>query len=166
VSDGKEMDSAAAGEVSEETCLVMKNELSFFPFMDEKDLAEVPCFLERREVKAGEVLFQEGDPCDYLAYIVSGNLEIRKRTEFEGKKFILGIYGEGSIVGELCILDAVPRQVTATAKEDSTLIVLSRSNIDKMLSQYPELGVKFLKGLLLAVSIRLRKSFDRMSSIF
>jgi len=30
----------------------------------------------------------------------------------------------------------------------------------------PELGIKFLKGLLLAASTRLRKSFDRMASIF
>ena len=163
---GEEKDFVVTGEVSEETCLVMKNELSFFPFMDEKDLAEVPCFLERREVKAGEMLFSEGDPCDYLAYIVEGALEIRKETEFRGKQFILGIYGEGSLVGELCILDAVPRQVTATARDDTTLIVLSRENFDRMLAGYPELGVKFLKGLLLAVSIRLRKSFDRMSSIF
>jgi CRP-like cAMP-binding protein len=166
VSGEGEQDFVVTSEVSEETCLVMKDELSFFPFMDKKDLAEVPCFLERRDVKAGEVLFSEGETCDYLAYIVSGSLEIKKQTEFEGKKFILGIYGEGSIVGELCILDDAPRQVTASAKEDSTLIVLSRENFDKMLTQYPELGVKFLKGLLLAVSIRLRKSFDRMSSIF
>lgn len=163
---GEEQDFVVTGEVSEETCLVMKEELSFFPFMDRKDLADVPCYLKRREVKAGEVLFREGDPCDYLAYIVAGSLEIRKQTEFQGKQFILGLYGEGSLVGELCILDAVPRQVTATAKEDSTLIVLSRENFEKMLSDYPELGVKFLKGLLLAVSIRLRKSFDRISSIF
>jgi CRP-like cAMP-binding protein len=166
MSEEKSKDFVVTSEVSEETCLVMKEELSFFPFMDRKDLAEVPCFLERREVKEGEVLFTEGDPCDYLAYIVAGSLEIRKQTEFKGKQFILGIYGEGSLVGELCILDAVPRQVTATAKEDSTLIVLSRENFEKMLSEYPELGVKFLKGLLLAASIRLRKSFDRMSSIF
>jgi hypothetical protein len=35
-----------------------------------------------------------------------------------------------------------------------------------MLNECPELGVKFLKGLFLAVSIRLRKNFDRMASIF
>lgn len=166
MSEEQGMDNPVRVVVSEKTCRAMKNELSFFPFLEEKDLSGVPCFFERREVKAGELLFHEGDPCDYLAYIIKGSLEIKKQTEFQGRKFILGIYGEGSIVGELCILDAVPRAVTAVAKEDTTLVVLTREQLDQMLSQCPELGVKFLKGLLLAVSIRLRKSFDRMSSIF
>lgn len=166
MSGDQDTDYVVTGEVSEKTCLVMKNELSLFPFLDEKDLAEVPCFFERRTVKAGVTLFREGDPCDYLAYIVGGSLQIKKQTEFQEKRFILGIYGAGSIVGELCIIDDVPRVVTAVAREDSTLVVLTRENFDAMLTTCPELGVKFLKGLLLAVSIRLRKSFDRMSSIF
>jgi CRP/FNR family cyclic AMP-dependent transcriptional regulator len=161
-----EKDFIVESEVDEKTCLVMKNELSLFPFLEEKDLAEVPCFFHRRQVKAGELLYSEGDPCDYLAYIIEGSLEIKKQTEFADKKFILGIYGEGSLVGELCILDQVPRVVTAVAKEDTTLVVLTKENFEKMLSDCPELGVKFLRGLLLAVSIRLRKNFDRMASIF
>ena len=161
-----EEDFVVRGEVDEKTCLVMKDELSLFPFLEEKDLTEVPCYFHRRQVKAGELLYSEGDSCDYLAYIIEGSLEIKKQTEFADKKFILGIYGQGSIVGELCILDQVPRVVTAVAKEDTTLVVLTQENFEKMLDECPELGVKFLKGLFLAVSIRLRKNFDRMASIF
>lgn len=163
---GGEEDFIVTSEVDEKTCLVMKDQLSLFPFLEEKDLAEVPCYFQRRQVKAGQLLYSEGDPCDYLGYIVKGSLEIKKQTEFADKKFILGIYGEGSIVGELCILDQVPRVVTAVAKEDTTLVVLTQENFEKMLKECPELGVKFLKGLFLAVSIRLRKNFDRMASIF
>jgi CRP/FNR family cyclic AMP-dependent transcriptional regulator len=166
VKDISEEKAAGESEVSEETCLVMMEELSFFPFMEEKDFADVPCYFKRRLVKAGEVLFHEGDACDYLAYIIDGRLEIKKATDFQGKEFILGIYGRGSLVGELCFLDSSPRPYTAVALEECSLVELSKENFDTMVAEVPELGIKFLKGLLLASSIRLRKSFDRMAAIF
>jgi CRP-like cAMP-binding protein len=161
-----EKDDGGVSEVSEKTCLVMKEELSFFPFMEEKDFLDIPCYFKRRLVKAGEVLFREGDSCDYLAYIITGKLEIKKATEFQGKEFVLGIYAKGSLVGELCFLDRSPRPYSAVALEECTLVELSKENFDAMVAEVPELGIKFLKGLLLAASIRLRKSFDRMAAIF
>lgn len=162
---GKRKD-ASGGGVSEKTCLVMKNELSFFPFLEEEDLADMPCYFEPKEIREGEVLCREGDPCDFVAFIVSGRLEIKKETEFKGKEFVLGIYSAGSMVGELCIIDDHPRPYTAVALEDCSLIRMSKGNFEKMLEEEPGLGVKFLRGLLLASSIRLRKSFDRMAAIF
>jgi CRP-like cAMP-binding protein len=166
VKDVPEEEAAGGSEVSEKTCLLMMEELSFFPFMEEKDFTDIPCYFKRRLVKAGEVLFREGEPCGYLAYIITGRLEIKKATDFQGKEFILGVYGKGSLVGELCFLDGSPRPYTAVALEECTLVVLSKENFDAMAAEEPELGVKFLKGLLLAASIRLRKSFDRMAAIF
>lgn len=153
-------------EFSDELCIQMKNELSLFHFLDEDDLVEMPCYFALMELSKGETLCREGDPCDYVAFIVSGSLEIKKQTEFEGKQVILGVYSKGSIVGELCILDGQPRAISAEALEDTTLVVLSRKNLDKLIEEHPELGVKFLKGMLVTVSIRLRKSFDRLAAIF
>ncbi len=161
-----EREDTSGGEVSEKTCLMMKNELSFFPFLEEEDLAGMPCYFEPREIRAGEVLCREGDPCDFVAFIVSGRLEIKKQTEFKGKEFVLGIYAAGSMVGELCIIDDHPRPYSAVALEDCQLIRMSKENFEKMLVEEPGLGAKFLRGLLLSSSIRLRKSFDRMASIF
>ena len=164
---GEEVDrEAAVGEVSEKTCLIMKEELSFFPFLEKEDFAGMPCYFEPWKVKRGEVLCREGDPCDSVAFIVSGKFEIRKETEFKGKEFVAGIFSAGTMIGELCIVDGHPRPFTSIALEDSELIRMSKANFEKMLAEEPELGVKFLRGLLLSASIRLRKSFDRMASIF
>ncbi|NIO17240.1 MAG: cyclic nucleotide-binding domain-containing protein [Deltaproteobacteria bacterium] len=153
-------------EVSEDLCIWMKKELSLFPYFKEEDLADLPCFFDLVKVRAGETVCGEGDFCDYLAFIVSGRLEISKQTEFPGKNVVIGVYSRGTVMGELCLLDNHPRAVTAVALEDSTLVTLSRDNFNLMLEAFPESGVKFLKGLLLAVSIRLRKSYDRLASIF
>lgn len=159
-------DFVVAGVVSEKTCMVMKEELSFFPFLDKEELADMPCYFQPQEYAPGEVVCQEGDPCEFVGFIVSGRLEIKKQTEFKGKTFVLGIYSAGSMVGELCICDNHPRPYTAVALEKTTLIKVSRENFAKMIDERPDIGAKFLKGLLMSASIRLRKSFDRMASIF
>ena len=166
MSDGGGRDFVVEGVVSEKTCLVMKEELSFFPFLEKNELLEMPCYFQPQEYGEGDTVFEEGEPCDFVGFIVSGRLEIKKETEFKGKTFVLGIYSEGSMVGELCICDGHPRPYTAVALEDTTLIKVSKENLAKMIEERPDLGAKFLKGLLVSASIRLRKSFDRMASIF
>lgn len=153
-------------EVSEDLCLWMKKELALFPYFNEEDLADLPCFFDLVKVPTGETVCKEGDLCDYVAFIISGRLEISKQTEFPGKQMVIGVYSKGSVMGELCLLDNHPRAVTAVALEDSTLVTLSRENFNLMLDAFPESGIKFMKGMLLAVSIRLRKSYDRLAAIF
>jgi CRP/FNR family cyclic AMP-dependent transcriptional regulator len=75
---------------------------------------------------------------------------------------ILGIYSKGA----LCILDDSLRKVTAVALEDVSLAIITRENVDKLIAIYPGLGAKLLKGMLLTVSDRLRKSFDRIVTFF
>jgi CRP-like cAMP-binding protein len=153
-------------EVSEKLCLWLKDELSLFPFLDGDDLEEIPCYFELMVAPEGKVVCEEGQMCDFVAFITDGKLEIRKETEFKGKQVVIGVYSKGSVMGELCILDNHPRAITAVALEDTTLVILSRENFNKLMEEYPEIAMKFMKGLLLAVSIRLRKSYDRLASIF
>ncbi len=97
-----------------------------------------------------------------LAFIVSGRVEIKKEMEFKGKNVIVGIYSKGA----LCILDDSLMKVTAEALEDVSLAIITQENLDKLIDTNPGLGAKLLKGMLLIVSDRLRKSFDRFAVFF
>jgi CRP/FNR family transcriptional regulator, cyclic AMP receptor protein len=153
-------------ETTERICARMKGELAAFHFLQGEDITELAPFFLCRQVHAGEVLWHEGDPCNFMAFIVEGRIDIKKETEFKGKQIIVGVYGKGSIVGELCLLDGSSRAVSAVALTDTDLLILSRENLEQLLELHPRMGVKLLKGMLLAVSIRLRKSFDRLATIF
>ena len=150
----------------EDLCICLKQELALFKFFEEDELGDMPCYFSLRNVSAGETIWREGDACDYMTFILSGHIEIKKETEFKGGQITLGIYGPGSIAGELCILDQKPRAVTATAIDAVSLVLLSREHFDKLLQEHPALGMKLLKGMLLSTSTRLRKSFDRLVTIF
>jgi len=144
----------------------MKRELGLFHYLEEEEVDRIGCYFERKVVAAKEILWNEGDPCDYIAFIITGRIEVKKKTEFPGREVIVGLYGPGSIAGELCIIDGEPRAVTAEAVEATTLVTLSRADLDRLLDEHPRIGGRFLKGILRRVSTRLRKSFDRLAEIF
>lgn len=149
-----------------EKCAELKNQLRCFYFLDAEDLPELSGYFTCGRVRAGEALWKEGDEGEFEAFIVSGKVEVTKGTEFPGRQVVVGVYSPGAIVGELCIMEGRPRAVTAVALEDTSLLLLSREKFENLLTSNPPLAVKLLRGMLLAVSIRLRKSFERLAAVF
>lgn len=159
-------DPCAEGICRERLCGRMKRELQFFSFLAEEDLDEIAGYFECRQVPAGQTLWQEGEPCSFVAFVIAGRLEAKKETEFEGKEVIIAVYSRGAIVGELCILDGSPRSETVVAMERVDLVLLTHHSFERLLAEHPRLGVDLLKGMLMSVSVRLRKSYERLASIF
>lgn len=152
--------------LAEDVCRKIKSDFRFFKYLDEAEKAIVGQYLECCEVPSGTVLWYEGDDSNSAAFVVEGRIEVKKQTEFADKHVIVGIYGEGSVVGELCLFTDDKRAVTATALTDSWLLRISAERFEALLEEHPVAGGKLLKGMFLAVSRRLRKSFERLAAIF
>ncbi|MCF6179683.1 MAG: cyclic nucleotide-binding domain-containing protein [Geopsychrobacter sp.] len=152
--------------LAEDLCRKMKSSFRFFQYLDETEKKVVSQYVECCEISAGTVLWHEGDHSSSAAFVVEGKVEVKKQTEFKGKHVIVGIYGEGSVVGELCLLSGDKRAVTATALTDAWLLKLSAERFEDLLAEHPVIGGKLLKGMFFAVSRRLRKSFERLAAIF
>ncbi|NIO16924.1 MAG: cyclic nucleotide-binding domain-containing protein [Deltaproteobacteria bacterium] len=153
--------------LSEKIKLWFKKDLPIFRYLTGKDVKTFPPSLfEQVNVYKGETVCVEGKICDYVALILSGKIEIKKDTDFAGKQVVIGILSEGSVVGEMWLLEDHPGPVTAVAVEDSILLMMSRQNFNTLIENDPVMGVKLLKGVLLSTSIRLRKAYDRMAAIF
>lgn len=150
----------------EDYCRKARHELSLFRFLSETDTVTLACYFDCLSVRQGEFLFQEGDACTYLAFVAKGRLQLKKATDIPGKDVIVGIYGKSAVVGELCMFDDNLRAVSAVAMEDTTLVRLGRENLDRLVDDHPRLGAELLKGVLLAISLRLRSSFERLSVVF
>ena len=144
----------------------MSDPYSVFSYLSPERVRDLCAFIECKSFVAGDVIWNEGDPCDYVAFVASGSVEVKKETEFKGKHVIVGIYKRGAIVGALCILDGGTRAVAAVALEDVMLATITRENFDRLISTNPELGAHLMKGMLLSLSKRLRKSFERLATFF
>ena len=147
-------------------CTFLRDEDGVFGFLCGDDFNKLSRFFENKNVVAGEKLWTEKDICHYTAIIVSGNVEVMKESGFKGQRVVVGIYGRGALIGELCILDNSPRAVTAVARDDVSILLITKKNFDKLITEYPELGAQLLKGMLYSVSKRLKGCFDRLVSVF
>jgi putative ABC transport system ATP-binding protein len=74
-----------------------------------------------RVLEAGEVLFEQGDPGDYVYVVESGTIEM-VRERVDGGHDVVGRYGPGSYFGELAPLYGLRRSATARAAEASTVV--------------------------------------------
>ena len=148
-------------------CEKMRSEFMFFKNLSDEELRAFLRFCQKREGNAGENLWSEGDSDNYAAFVISGKLGIKKKTEFEGKHMIVGTFSRGTVVGELCLLlDNKERSVTAAILEPVDLILLSNNDFERLMSECPLIGLKLLKHIFMVISKRLNRSTDRIAKIF
>ena len=119
-----------------------------------------------RTVPTGEVLWREGEKGEWLALIVSGKVETSKDTDFGGQKIVVGLHGSGAVIGVESVVDGLTMPETAHAVTDAELIVLAKTDFDRLLEESPAFAMKSLKGLLQVVSLRLRHSIERLTTFF
>jgi CRP-like cAMP-binding protein len=143
----------------------LREEFRFFKALDDAELTAFLQFCEINSGAKGDILWQEGDTDNYAAFIVSGKLGIKKKTEFD-RYMIVGTFSKGTVAGELCLLTSHARSVTAVVLEDVEILKLTSEDFERMISQYPMLGLKLLRHIFKVISHRLSRSTERMARIF
>ena len=144
-----------------------KDQLILFNLFNEEEVEQTLPYLEVAHYKKDDTIFNEGDKGDYICIIHSGKIDVKKQTEFKGRQVIIASLKEGSFVGEMALINKnEPRSATVVASEDSALIILKRDSMDALLEEHPRIGIKILKGLNQVLAVRLRKTVERLTSIF
>jgi len=143
----------------------VKEEFRFFKSLTNDEIGKFLNFCEFRAGRKGEHLWEEGDTDNYAAFILSGKLGIKKKTEFD-KYMIVGTFAKGTVAGELCLLTDRNRSVTAVILEDIEILRLKSEDFEQLISEYPMLGLKLLRHIFLVISNRLNRSTSRIASIF
>jgi sigma-B regulation protein RsbU (phosphoserine phosphatase) len=106
----------------------------------------------------GEILFHEGDPGDKFYLITAGQVEIVKTLD-TAEAQVLAMLSAGEVLGEMSVLhpDGL-RTASVRATTSVKMMVLSRGDFEKLLQDYPALGIEMVRVL----SRRLRSSEDVM----
>ena len=92
----------------------------------------------RVKLAADHVLFLAGDPGDTCYRVEDGLLKVMMISR-SGVERILSFISRGGIVGELAILDGLPRSASVVAVRDTVLSRLSRAEFDAFAEERPEL---------------------------
>jgi CRP-like cAMP-binding protein len=98
-----------------------------------------PLFANAKPVRLGadEVLFLAGDPGDGCYRVEQGILKV-SITAPTGAERILAIVGPGAIVGELSVIDGLPRSASVSAVREAALSYVSRSAFQTFADTHPE----------------------------
>jgi len=87
--------------------------------------------------KASEIIYKEGDTDHDVYYIIKGSVELYKTNH-------LLIKDRGSSFGETSFLLDIPREHTALAKTDTTILRISEHAFSELLTRNPQAATKAL----------------------
>ncbi|MBS1915383.1 MAG: Crp/Fnr family transcriptional regulator [Bacteroidetes bacterium] len=99
-----------------------------------------------KKVAAEEVIFLEGQQCNFYYQLVSGSVRWVNIDE-EGKEFIQNFVEPGECFGEFPLFDDSPYAASAIANENSVIIRLHKSTFLQLLKEEPEIHFAFSKML-------------------
>jgi CRP-like cAMP-binding protein len=102
---------------------------------------------------ADEVLFLAGDAGDGCYRVEDGLLKVTMVSR-SGSERILAFLGSGAIVGELSIIDGLPRSASVVAVRDSELSFISRAAFEQCANKHPDV----YKSLVTVLASRLRET--------
>jgi CRP/FNR family transcriptional regulator, cyclic AMP receptor protein len=104
-------------------------------------------------LNADETLFLTGDAGDGCYLVNEGLLKVTMVSRF-GNERILAFLGPGTIVGELSIIDGLPRSASVVAVRAAALSFLSRAAFEDFAEKHPEV----YKSLVTMLAMRLRET--------
>ena len=116
-----------------------------FSFMTEEQLHGVARLLTERWVEDGEYLCHQGDKGNELYIIVQGEVDII--DESNGVNKIIHTDREGSCIGELAVLESIPRVAAMRAKGDARLLVLEGTDFQSLIYEHPNMSYRVIRLL-------------------
>jgi CRP/FNR family transcriptional regulator, cyclic AMP receptor protein len=120
--------------------------VALFASLTKAQLREVAAVCDEAVFASGAVVMEQGEPGDEMFVVVDGLLEVRRA----GRR--IATLSAGDHVGEMSLLDDLPRSATVRALDEVTVLVIDRSTFRSLLVTMPEIAV----ALLAALSQRLR----------
>lgn len=119
------------------------------------EVAGLARYLRCYRVAAGQEVIREGEPGDFMLLLIEGGVEILK-IDPRGLPQRLAVAGPGKTLGEMSLIDGEPRFASCVTLEPTTIAVLDRAALIRIVSEEPQIGVKILMELLMLLNQRLR----------
>jgi serine phosphatase RsbU (regulator of sigma subunit) len=132
------------------------DQLPLFSQLSANSLKAVAASVGRRQLRAGQLLFNQGEPGVECYVIVDGSLEVL--TLINGVEHRLDLYSAGQLVGEMALIDQSPRSATVRALTDAELLVLGDEAFKTLLTTSPDLAMSMLRN----GTARVRNTNQRM----
>jgi CRP/FNR family transcriptional regulator, cyclic AMP receptor protein len=126
---------------SQDTKVQALDGVPLFDGLSKKELTQLARLSEDLEVEPGKVLCKEGEIGKEFFVIVDGKVKVNRK----GRR--VATRGSGEFVGEIALLEDLPRTATVTAETPVRLFVLTRKDFRHLLDTNPSVERKVLRAL-------------------
>lgn len=97
--------------------------------------------------RAKEIVFAQGDPATNVAYLQEGRVKLTVVNE-AGKEGVVAVLGPGDFLGEGCLAGQSICMATATAMSPTTVLVIAKNEMIRMLHAEHEFSDRFIEYML------------------
>jgi len=115
-----------------------------------------------KELKKAELVYSQGDAANAVIYLQKGGVKLTVVNEV-GKEAVVAILGPGEFFGEGCLAGQPVRMGTAAAITPSTVLVIEKNEMFKVLHQHHALSDRFI-AFMVARNIRIEE--DLVDQLF
>jgi CRP/FNR family cyclic AMP-dependent transcriptional regulator len=114
------------------------------------------------EYQRADVIFTQGDPCEHVLYIQNGGVKLSVLSK-AGREAVVAMLGPGEFFGEGCLAGQPVRMGSATATTDSTILLVEKDRMVRLLHKQHALSDRFIAHML-ARNIRIEE--DLIDQLF
>lgn len=127
--------------------------VDLFSTLNKKELQELTKSCQERSYPAGTTILSQGDTGVGLYVLKSGKVRVVQSNNPDRAETELAVVGPGDVLGEMALLDDLPRSASVVAIDDVTALLLPIWEFRSILRSHPDIALK----LLAVLSRRLRK---------
>jgi CRP-like cAMP-binding protein len=118
---------------------------TIFKNVSDDVLAEVAVKASTRKLVIDEVLMRKGEKGDSLFLIHDGWVKI-VTVDSKGDELIINKCGPGETIGEMALLDGIPRSATVIALSDAEVLELKKDVFEEILKQRPDVSLAIIRS--------------------
>lgn len=132
--------------------ITVLSNVALFSELSDEELHALAHRTVKHHVRAGDIIFTEGDPCRGFYIVESGEVKIFK-TSPSGREQVLTVDRAGNSVAEVPVFDGGPYPASGVATVDTALLFVSKRDFRALVLEHPDVALKVLKH----VGSRLRR---------
>jgi CRP-like cAMP-binding protein len=99
------------------------------------------------QYRRADVIFAQGDPTQHVLYIQQGGVKLSVLSK-TGRQAVVAMLGPGEFFGEGCLAGHPVRISSATATTDTTILLIEKDQMARLLHQEHALSDRFISHML------------------
>jgi signal transduction histidine kinase len=116
-----------------------------FQGLEDNELQEMADLTEFRTYPPDHVLCLEGAHEEVFYIVADGNVIISKKMGEEENERVLRIGGRGDMIGEMAMIQNVPRAATVKTSTECTVLEMEKQDFEVILSRSPRMAMDIIR---------------------